>query len=244
VVNNTVVDLAPGRPGPPWIRITAHKDGTPSTHCVLRNNLSTAFSVDPDPTTMSDHNMTITDPDAFFIDFPARDVRLKTGSAAVDAGSADLAPPTDRAGRPRPQGEGVDLGAYEYSTDEDRDGMDDAWEEHHFGGTGLSDGGDGHDYDGDGFIDLHEFLAGTNPTNRRSLLAVVGMTIIDEGRLEVRWQSVSNKSYTVRQSSPDSGTWSTRAEGLAATPPVSTYTDSISGLERAWYGVTLDLESP
>jgi hypothetical protein len=40
IINNTVRDLKEGTPGPPWIKIDAHKNGTPPEHCVIRDNLS------------------------------------------------------------------------------------------------------------------------------------------------------------------------------------------------------------
>ena len=45
--------------------------------------------------------------------------------------------------------------------DTDGDGMSDAWEAHHFEGSGQADT---NDWDGDGATDLDEFLAGTDPT--------------------------------------------------------------------------------
>ncbi len=48
---------------------------------------------------------------------PPYDMRLQPGSAAIDSGSAALAPLTDIEGVPRPQGAGFDLGAYEWRID-------------------------------------------------------------------------------------------------------------------------------
>ena len=44
----------------------------------------------------------------------AFDLHLRAGSPAIDAGSATLAPSSDRDGIGRPQGAGFDLGAYEF----------------------------------------------------------------------------------------------------------------------------------
>jgi parallel beta-helix repeat protein len=80
IVNNTVIDPNDNRPGPAAIRIGKHKNGTPSSGCTVRNNLTSALHVQ---------------------------------SGQVDAGAADLAPKADMAGTSRPEGRGVDIGAYE-----------------------------------------------------------------------------------------------------------------------------------
>ncbi len=113
IINNTVVDLNTAEPGPPWIRISDHKDGTPSTGCIVRNNLATAYN-SSGAGVVSDHNITVKNYDDFFVGYAAGNVHLKSGCAAIDAGAADRAPPEDRDGLPRPQGSGVDAGAYEY----------------------------------------------------------------------------------------------------------------------------------
>ncbi len=116
IVNNTVVDCNTGSPGPPWIRIGDHKTRGHSSGCVIRNNLSTSFSIDHEPAVTRDHNIEIDDPDLFFVDYADRDLHLLPGSPAVDSGSADGAPPHDIDGTARPQGSDVDVGAYEYYT--------------------------------------------------------------------------------------------------------------------------------
>lgn len=115
IVNNTVIDLNDTDPGPPWIRVAPHKDGRPSEGVVVRNNLTTALSLEGSGIT-EDHNLIIDDANVgqLFVDAPGDLHLLATAAAAIDTGSADLAPANDAEGVPRPQGAGVDLGAYEW----------------------------------------------------------------------------------------------------------------------------------
>lgn len=115
VVNNTVIDLAGGTPGPPWILVRAHKDGRPSENVVVRNNLAADFTTVGNNLTV-DHNIQFGNAAAHFI-APPFDLHLRAGSTAIDAGSATQAPPLDADGVSRPQGAGFDLGAYEYRPD-------------------------------------------------------------------------------------------------------------------------------
>lgn len=113
IVNNTVIDPSPGRPGPAWIRIGRHKNGTASSGCTLRNNLAASVHVQDGEDMTSDHNLVVEDVDVVFEDAAGRDLRLRAGSPAVDAGVDTLAPKTDITGTTRPQGKAVDIGAYE-----------------------------------------------------------------------------------------------------------------------------------
>lgn len=118
IVNNTVIDVNDAKPGPPWIMVTAHKDGTPSSDVVVRNNLSTDYDLTGTSIT-DDHNTTLTSAmlASFFVSPTGRfDVHLLPHAPAIDTGSADQAPPLDADGIPRPQGAGIDLGAYEWHT--------------------------------------------------------------------------------------------------------------------------------
>lgn len=115
VVNNTVIDTDAAKPGPPWIMVTAHKDGTPSQNVVVRNNLATDYDVSG-TNVMQDHNVTLkNDLATYFVKSVAPwDLHLLPTSPAIDQGSSDQAPPLDADKVPRPQGAGVDLGAYEW----------------------------------------------------------------------------------------------------------------------------------
>jgi hypothetical protein len=115
IFNNTVLDAAAGQPGPPWIMVTAHKDGAASTGSLVRNNLTTDLALDGGAA-VADHNVELpSDVSGWFVDRPGLDLRLAAGSPAIDAGAGDGAPAADADGVGRPFGPAVDLGAYEYA---------------------------------------------------------------------------------------------------------------------------------
>jgi hypothetical protein len=118
IINNTVVDdsLHADDPMVPWIRLTAHKDGSYGEGNVVRNNIGRLSCIDTGVTI--DHNV---DPgvrsgdllnyDAYFEDRMAYDFSLKSSAPAVGAGTSDLAPEIDIRGRKR--GAKIDTGAYQ-----------------------------------------------------------------------------------------------------------------------------------
>ncbi len=118
IINNTVVDLNDHSPGPPWIMIGRHKNGSPSSGNLVRNNLATAYSIQAG-SAVEDHNGKVREYEKYFRAYP-KDLRLKNGSPAIDAGSNDSAPVIDISGNKRPldgDGDGkaaCDLGAHEY----------------------------------------------------------------------------------------------------------------------------------
>jgi len=114
IFNNTVLDLKAGTPGPPWIRIANHKNGTPSEQGLIRNNLAV---VSAGKGVTQDNNMKIEDPLAMFVAPDRFDFHLLPTAPAIDAGSSNDAPELDRDRVKRSQGNGVDLGAYEWCAD-------------------------------------------------------------------------------------------------------------------------------
>jgi len=115
IVNNTVIDndLAPSPD--PWIMVHDHKNGTPSSGVIVRNNLATDFSLEGGVT--ADHNLEITmaNAGAYFVNPSGGngDYHLKPTSPAIDGGTGAGAPTHDRDGTPRPQRTTWDIGAYE-----------------------------------------------------------------------------------------------------------------------------------
>jgi len=116
-----------------------------------------------------------------FLNPASGDYRLQGGSPCVDSGEEEawMWSSTDLAGTPRVcdgDNDGVrtpDVGAYEFVhplTDLDDDGLPYLWEVQYFGTYTNADGGEGSDWDHDGFCDRDEFLALTDPTDPESLL--------------------------------------------------------------------------
>jgi len=116
VVNNTVLDTNTEGPGPPWIQIAEHKNGTPPSGVIVRNNLSTSYSLSSTGV-IADHNIEIdmNNLGEHFVDAASGNFHLKQSSTAVDAGTSDSAPSIDIEGKPRPQGLAHDVGAFEYN---------------------------------------------------------------------------------------------------------------------------------
>jgi parallel beta-helix repeat protein len=101
VINNTVVDRNDQTPGPPWISIAKHKDGTLGTGNLIRNNLTTSMSNDAGIGTV-DFNIIVSNYDDYFVDYDNFNLRLKEGCAAIDAGTDEGAPLIDMDGITRP----------------------------------------------------------------------------------------------------------------------------------------------
>ncbi len=76
-------------------------------------NLSVTYSITQQNSTYATGTGIINDQDPKFINAANGDLRLLSGSPAIDAGTATGAPSTDKNGISRPQGGGIDIGAYE-----------------------------------------------------------------------------------------------------------------------------------
>ncbi|MFH0953203.1 MAG: FG-GAP-like repeat-containing protein [Verrucomicrobiota bacterium] len=122
--------------------------------------------------------------------------------------------------------------------DADADGLPDSWELSYCASLAcFSPYGDA---DADHFIDSHERLAGTNPTNTSSLLRIVSCEPRPD-EVIIRWSSVTNKSYRVVRASrlvdPD---FTPIATNQAATPDENAYTNPASGEGPLFYRIQLE----
>jgi MYXO-CTERM domain-containing protein len=113
IVNNTVLDAAGGDPGPPWIKVAPHKDGSSSSGITMANNLAQSIQLDArDSEEVS--NIVYDDASSLFVDPAGHDLHLQDGASPIDAADSMFAPSHDRDRIPRPQGDGPDVGAYEW----------------------------------------------------------------------------------------------------------------------------------
>lgn len=79
---------------------------------IVENNLLYNYKADADDSEVTGSNFVEGDP--LFVNPAAADFHLKAGSPAIDKGSATNAPATDFDGTARPQGQSIDIGAFEY----------------------------------------------------------------------------------------------------------------------------------
>jgi len=107
--------------------------------------------------------------------------------------------------------------------DADADGLTDALELTYCPSLTTVSGAD--DTDGDGHTNAQEVTAGTDPTNRLSVLSLSGCTVAAGGAPTLTWSSVAGRSYEIRGAMrlPDPFT-QVVATAIAATPPRNSYT--------------------
>jgi len=128
------------------------------------------------------------------------------------------------------------------TSDTDFDRMADKWEVLHFGNTGASDGALTEDWDEDGFCDLHEFLAGTIPTNPASLLEMSDVRRQVSGeKLVIDWQSASNRTYAIQMSTNLlDGFTQTVTNGIPADPPENCQTVTVDSAAHGFFRVVVE----
>jgi hypothetical protein len=98
--------------------------------------------------------------------------------------------------------------------DTDNDGISDSWEKLHFSGLGVA--GASSDFDVDGFADVAEYAAGTDPKDGNSFLHFSTPIEVKTETVVMRWQSVPGRRYRVEKSNGDPTEWQPIAKGLTA----------------------------
>ncbi len=115
ILNNTVIDPLPDLgPGPVWIRVNPHKDGTVSENCEIVNNLTSGLAINGSQTVRSNIIAnTYEEYEGHFLDYSNNDFRLRSTSTALDSGDLAFAPSLDIEYKTRSLGLSPDVGAYE-----------------------------------------------------------------------------------------------------------------------------------
>jgi len=114
IINNTVLDPTPDvTPGPSWIRIDEHKDGTPSSDCFVHNNVANNFVAQASLSNNQEF-YTVSEYMEHFVDPVNHDYHLLETSNLIDAGTTELAPFDDIEGVNRQAFGPPDIGAHEY----------------------------------------------------------------------------------------------------------------------------------
>lgn len=151
-----------------------------------------------------------------FVDLPAGNFRLQTNSPCINAGNnANAVGPTDLDGRPRIVAGTVDIGAYEFQGP----GMGEflGWLQQY--GLPTDGSADYADTDGTGMNNWQKWIAGLNPTNPASMLAMLSPVVAtNSGIVTISWMSVGNRTYYLQ-----------RGTNLAAQPAFSSIRSNILG---------------
>jgi hypothetical protein len=132
-----------------------------------------------------------------FVNLAGEDFHLQSNSPCINSGwNAYVTNATDFDGNPRIVGETVDIGAYEYQTPTSV--LSYAWAQQY----GLPTDGsvDYLDLDGTGMNNWQKWIAGLNPTNPASVLAMLPPAPTNNSSgITVSWHSVNTRAYYLQR---------------------------------------------
>lgn len=135
--------------------------------------------------------------DPVFVNYLGGDFHLQSNSPCINSGfNAAVTMSTDFDGNPRVAGGTVDVGAFEFPNPATM--LSYAWAQQY--GLPTDGSADLVDSDGDGMNNWQEFIAGTNPTNAASVLAMTSVVPVRGlNWVTVKWQSVNTRTYYLQR---------------------------------------------
>ncbi len=122
-------------------------------------------------------------------------------------------------------------------TDCDDDGMLDSWEIGNFGSITTASART--DWDGDKFSDVNEYLAGTQPTNRASVLRMQNPVPGESPQVFVGWSSVNGKKYDLMRATNLATGFAILQPAVPATSTITSYTDAPPSGTPLYYRVRM-----
>ena len=157
-----------------------------------------------------------------FADLSGGDFHLQSNSPCINSGyNAYVVTNIDFDGNPRIVGGTVDIGAYEYQTPSSV--LSYAWAQQY--GLPTDGTADYADSDGDGMNNWQEWIAGTNPTNAASVLALYSPATTNTTGITVTWQSVNTRTYYL-QSSTNLPAFTSIQSNIVGQAGSTSYTDT------------------
>jgi hypothetical protein len=116
-----------------------------------------------------------------------------------------------------------------------------AWQVENFGSSTAPNSGETDDYDGDGYNNWQEFIAGTQPTNDQAYLKLDMQAASDLSETVLSWPGSAGRYYAIGYATNLlDETFVLLGSNIAAVIPNTTYTDAPpAGVERRYYRITV-----
>lgn len=114
------------------------------------------------------------------------------------------------------------------------DGLDDQFQRAYFPLFTIPEAGPMEDPDHDGFMNIQEYLAGTNPTNAASYLRFT--RVLNGNPPTLEWEGAANKKYQIyTRDSLANGTWQPLESIVVGTGPTNQWQDSQTNSSQRFY---------